>query len=148
MWVVAGFPGSWTTFFYHPWDRGRLPQSTSGAGRPGIPFVWVNFQWNSRASFADYTGERKVVMTSSVYFFITTFLVNTRGCVVSHTSVLRRQGASFLGRYSAEERFLGRLWWWRLGGLDPCLWGDSGRWAGSHRSDSGISNTTGGVQHG
>ena len=36
-------------------------------------------------------------MTSSVYFFITTFLVHTRGCAVSHTSVLRGKGVSWAG---------------------------------------------------
>ena len=75
----------------------RVPQSTSGLGRPGIPFLWANFQGNSPASFADYTGGKRVVTASSVYSCITTFLVHTRGCVVNHTSVLRGQGASWAG---------------------------------------------------
>ena len=64
-------------------------------GRPGIPFVWANFQGNSRESFADYTGGKSVVTTASVYSCVTTFLVHTRGCVVNHTSVLRGQSASW-----------------------------------------------------
>ena len=128
-------------------------------GRPGIPSVWANFQGDSRASFADYTGEGKVVTispayssvttslvypsvtTSLVYPSVTTSLVYISGVGWSHQ---RPAGAErFLGRYSAEERFLGRLWRWRLGDLDPRLRGDSERRAGSSHSESGISNTTG-----
>ena len=48
-------------------------------GRPGIPSVWANFQGDSRASFADYAGEERVVTTSSAYSSITTFLVYISG---------------------------------------------------------------------
>ena len=51
-----------------------------------IPFVWANFQGDSRASFADYTGEERVVTTSAAYSSVTMFLVYTSGVFVSHTS--------------------------------------------------------------
>ena len=59
--------------------------------------MWAHFNGDSRASFADYTGEERVVTIPSVYSGVMTFLVYTRGCVVSHTSVRRGQGASWDG---------------------------------------------------
>ena len=53
-------------------------------------------------------------------------------------------GGRFLGRYNAEERFLGRLREWRLGERDPCLGDDSGRRVISSRPVSGMSTTVGG----
>ena len=50
----------------------------------------------------------------------------------------------FLGRYNAEERFLGRLGEWRLGERDPRLWDDSGRQVVSSHPVSGMSTTVGG----
>ena len=53
-------------------------------------------------------------------------------------------GGRFLGRYNAEERFLGRLCEWRLGERDPRLGDDSGRRVVSSRPVSGMSTTEGG----
>ena len=65
--------------------------------RPGIPSVWANFQGDSRASFADYSGEERVVTTSSVYIPVTTFLVHKKGKHVIHTSIRGEMGASWAG---------------------------------------------------
>ena len=80
MWVVAGFPGGWATFFYFPWDKGTTKHKWGG--KAGDSFVWANFQGNSRASFADYTGGKRVVTTSSVYSCITTFLFTQGGVLL------------------------------------------------------------------
>ena len=53
-------------------------------------------------------------------------------------------GGRFLGRYNAEERFLGRLREWCLGKRDPRLWDGSGRREVSSRPASGMSKTMGG----
>ena len=53
-------------------------------------------------------------------------------------------GERFLGRYNADERFLGRLREWRLGEHDPRLWEGSGRRVVSSRPVSGMSTTVGG----
>ena len=53
-------------------------------------------------------------------------------------------GGRFLGRYNAEERFLGRLPEWRLGEHDPRLWDGSGWQVVSSRPVSGMSKTVGG----
>ena len=53
-------------------------------------------------------------------------------------------GERFLGRYNAEERFLGRLREWRLGERDPRLGDDSGRRVVSSPPVSGMSTTVGG----
>ena len=53
-------------------------------------------------------------------------------------------GGRFLGRYSADEQFLGRLREWRLGERDPGLWDGSGRRVVSTRPVSGMSKTVGG----
>ena len=49
-----------------------------------------------------------------------------------------------LGRYNADERFLGRLHEWRLGERDPRLWDGSGRRVVSSCPVSGMSKTVGG----
>ena len=53
-------------------------------------------------------------------------------------------GGRFLGRYNADERFLGRLREWRLGERDPRLGDDSGWRVVSSRPVSGMSTTVGG----
>ena len=53
-------------------------------------------------------------------------------------------GERFLGRYNADERFMGRLRGWCLGERDPLLWEGSGRWVVSSRPVSGMSTTVGG----
>ena len=53
-------------------------------------------------------------------------------------------GGRFLGRYNAEERFLGRLHEWRLGKRDPRLCDGSGQRVVSSRPVSGMSKTVGG----
>ena len=54
------------------------------------------------------------------------------------------RGGRFLGRYNADERFLGRLQEWRLGERDPRLWDGSGRRVVSSRLVSIMSKTVGG----
>ena len=53
-------------------------------------------------------------------------------------------GGRFLGRYNADEWFLGRLHEWRLGERDPRLWDGSGQRVVSSRPVSGMSKTVGG----
>ena len=53
-------------------------------------------------------------------------------------------GGRFLGRYNAEERFLGRLREWRLGERDPRPWDGSGQRLVSSRPASVMSKTVGG----
>ena len=53
-------------------------------------------------------------------------------------------GGRFLGRYNADERFLGRLREWRLGERDPRLWEGSGQRVVSSPPVSGMSKTMGG----
>ena len=53
-------------------------------------------------------------------------------------------GGHSLGRYNADEWFLGRLHEWRLGERDPRLWDGSGRRVVSSCSVSGMSKTVGG----
>ena len=53
-------------------------------------------------------------------------------------------GGRFLGRYNADERFLGRLREWRLGERDPRLWDGTGQRVVSSRPVSGMSKTVGG----
>ena len=53
-------------------------------------------------------------------------------------------GGRFLGRYNAEERFLGCLREWRLGERDPRLWDGSGQRVVSSCPVSGMSKTVGG----
>ena len=53
-------------------------------------------------------------------------------------------GGRFLGRYNAEERFLGRLRKCRMGERDPRLWEGSGQRVVSSRPASGMSKTVGG----
>ena len=65
--------------------------------RLGIPSVWTNFQENSWASFADYSGEERVVTTSSVFIPITRFLIHKNGKHVIHTSARGEMGASWAG---------------------------------------------------
>ena len=105
--------------------------------------MWENFQGDSRASFADYTGEERVVTILSAYSGVTTFLVYTKGCIVSHTSILWGQGASWAGiaLKSTSWAVCGDGAWatWIL----VCWAILNGERAPSH-SDSGISNTTGG----
>ena len=55
-----------------------------------------------------------------------------------------RCGERFFGRYTPEERFLGRLRVWHLGERDPRLWDDSGQRVSSSRPVSGMSNIVGG----
>ena len=55
-----------------------------------------------------------------------------------------RCGESFLCLYTPEERFLCRLYEWRLGELDPRLWDDSGQRVSSSRLVSGMSMIVGG----
>ena len=50
----------------------------------------------------------------------------------------------FLGLYTPEERFLGRLREWRLGERDRYLWDDSGQRVSSSRPVSGMSTIVGG----
>ena len=84
--MVAGFPGVWLPFLSFVGKRG--PQSTSGVGRPGIPFARDNFQGNSRGVLRRlYMGWGKQVAT--------TFSVQARHCASIHTSVLCGQGASW-----------------------------------------------------
>ena len=66
-----------------------------GVERPGIPSVWANFQGDSRAYFADYSGEERVVTTSSVYISVTMFLVHKKGKHFINTSVRGEMGASW-----------------------------------------------------
>ena len=49
-----------------------------------------------------------------------------------------------MGRYNAEERFLGRLREWRLGERDPRLWDGSGQRVVFSHPASGMSKTVGG----
>ena len=53
-------------------------------------------------------------------------------------------GERFLGLYTPEERFLGRLREWRLGERNPRLWDDSGQLVSSSRSVSGMYMIVGG----
>ena len=71
------------------------------------------------------------------------FLVYTRG-EASYSHQWPRCGERFLGRYTPDERFLGRLRVWRLGERDPRFWDDSGQRVSSSRPVSGMSKTVGG----
>ena len=71
------------------------------------------------------------------------FLDYTRG-EASYSQQWPRCGERFLGRYTPDERFLGRLHVWRLGELDPRFWDDSGQRVPSSRPVSGMSKTVGG----
>ena len=53
-------------------------------------------------------------------------------------------GERFLGRFNADERFLGHLREWRLGERDPRLWEGSGLRVDSSHPVSGMSTTVGG----
>ena len=73
------------------------PQSTSGVGRPGIPFVWANFQGNSRGVLCRLYRGKEGCHDFFLFTPASRLLVHTRGCVVNHTSVLQGQGASWAG---------------------------------------------------
>ena len=120
-------------------------------------FPSARFGRDSRASFADY-GEGWCHSFLGLYQF-TTFLAYTRSSedfllipghlrsslfipgAVHYSHQWPGCGGRILGRYNAEERFLGRLREWRLGEHDPRLGDDSGRRVVSSRSVSGMSTT-------
>ena len=96
---------------------------------------------------------------SCLYQFTRGFLVYTRSsedfllipghqgdpCLYQvQCAIHTRCGGCFLGRYNAEEEFLGRLHEWRLGERDPSLGDDSGQRVVSSRPVSGMSTTVGG----
>ena len=70
-------------------------------------------------------------------------LVYTRG-EASYSHEWPLCGERFLGWYTPDERFLGRLRVWRLGKCDPRFWNDSGQRLSSNRPVSGMSKTVGG----
>ena len=140
---LRGVDGSCTTLFRYPWVR--IPQSTSGVEWAEESFHTANFGRDSRASFADY-GEGwchsflclyQVTMIPCSYQVKRCFLAYTRSrrflvytrskddsLFIPGEARYSHQcpgcGGRFLGRYNAEERFLGRLREWRLGERDPC----------------------------
>ena len=79
-----------------------------------------------------------------LYQVISNFLVYTRGEASYSHQWPPRCGRRFLGRYTPDERFLGRLRVWRLGERDPRFWDDSGQRVSSSRPVSGMSKTVGG----
>ena len=90
-----------------------------GKSGPGIPFTQPIFEGIAGRPSPTMRKD-SVVTTSLVYTTSRRFLVYRRGKrAYSH----QRPGCSgrFLGRYSAEERFLGHLCGWRLRGRDPRL---------------------------
>ena len=87
-----------------------------------------------------------------VYTRSSTSFVYTRACSesllipgeASYSHQWPGCGGRFLGRYNADEQFLGRLREWRLGEHDPRLWDGSGRRVVSSRPVSGMSKAVGG----
>ena len=91
-----------------------------GKSRPGIPFTQPSLEWIAGRPSPTIRGEG--IASSQLLLFISShddFLFINREACYSH----QRPGCDgrFLGRYSAEERFLDRLCGRRLGGRDPRL---------------------------
>ena len=113
---LSGVRGSCTTLFSYPWAR--IPQSTSGEEWAGDSFHTAKSWGDSRSSSPTVRGEG--IASSQLLLFISShddfLFINGEACY-SH----QRPGCEgrFLGRYSAEERFLGRLCGRHLGGRDP-----------------------------
>ena len=108
------------------------------------------FGRDSRASFTDY---REGWCHSFLCLYqVTTFLAYTRSKdgfllipgEVRYSHQWPGCGGCLLGRYSAEERFLGRLREWRLDERDPRLWDGSGQRVVSSCPASGMFKTVGG----
>ena len=137
---LSGVSGSCTTLFAYPWQGYHRAQV--GKSGPRIPFTQPSFE-GIACRPSPTMRKNSVVTTSLVYTTSRRFLVYRRGKrAYSH----QRPGCSgcFVGRCSAEERFLGRLRGWHRGGRDPRLWGDSGQRVVSSRPDSGMSKPVGG----
>ena len=114
-----------------------------GKSGPGIPFTQPSLE--GIAGRPSPTMRREGIASSQLLLFISShddfLFINGEAC---YSHQLPGGDGRFLGRYRAEERFLGRLCGRRLGGRDPRLWGGSGQRVVSSRPDSGMSKTVGG----
>ena len=86
--------------------------------------------------------QRPLVFTRSSTFFVYTRASSDSLLIPGEASYSHQWpgcGGHFLGRYNADERFLGRLREWCLGERDPCLWDGSGQRVVSSHPVSGMS---------